>query len=322
MTGSTAATTCSISASSAFSLEQRARPARPGSVAAGAAPQVSRIERRGAVGTAAACPRLRQRLVEADVDAAAAASASTSPRQVAVSPTPWPVGHDAAGCGSPDQLRCQPAAVSRAIISSSSVGTTSDRQRARHARSGRRVAGRGPRWPRRRSCRPRIPSCASTAARTGGDVLADAAGEHEGVEPAERHRQRSDRLGERGSRTPRWPAAASADRRRSAASSSVRMSLLIPESPSRPLRVLSSVEQLGQVDGRAGRPRYSSSAGVDVTAARAHHQPLQRREAHGGVDRDAVARSRAALQPLPRCTVTSRSDSSGRPSSSAARPLT
>ena len=99
------------------------------------------------------------------------------------------------------------------------------------------------------------------------------------------------------------------------------MSLLMPDSAEQPAAVVERVEHLGQVEVEL-LGDVPEQARVDVAAAGAHHQALERGEAHRGVDRCGRRRTAVALQPLPRCSVTIRSDSGGRPSSSAARPLT
>ena len=93
------------------------------------------------------------------------------------------------------------------------------------------------------------------------------------------------------------------------------------KAPSSPLFLLNSFV----ISLRASWPvvlgQKLMQVGIDVPAARAHHQAFERRETHAGVDAPPALIAHA-LQPLPRCAVTSWSSSSGLPSSRAASPAT
>ena len=81
-----------------------------------------------------------------------------------------------------------------------------------------------------------------------------------------------------------------------AASVSVRMSLLRPDSPRRPLCELSTSSTAVEVEAQPPG-RVAHEVRLDVAAARTHHQALERREAHRGVHR-AVVQDRGSAAPV------------------------
>ena len=108
----------------------------------------------------------------------------------------------------------------------------------------------------------------------------------------------------------------------------------MPETPSRPDCWYSRCSTRRRRPCRAPAA-VQHHAGIERAAARAHHQAVQRREAHGGVDAAARAACAHRLAPLPRCATTTRPAASagrsraggrrcirrtGRGSRSAARP--
>ena len=141
----------------------------------------------------------------------------------------------------------------------------------------------------RRCARRRAPRRGMPAPRPRGAhrrrALADAAGEHQRVDAAERRRHRRDRRpqpvhvdveGERGALVAGGRPA-----------STSRMSA-VPARPEQPRLVLERVADLG-----GGQPAVlqqpQQQAGIDGARAGRHHQALERGEAHRRVDRAAVA---------------------------------
>ena len=173
--------------------------------------------------------------------------------------------------------RSTSAAAWRAISSSSSVGTTST------ATGDAAAEITGP-PAALRAGRPRMPSRSSPAserARTTGVVLADARGERDRVarRPAPPGRRpRTCGSGSSRRRARARPRASPAAIRRCTS----RMSLS-PASASRPEREFrtASISSVGQLRVRR---TCSDQRRVDVARARAHHQPLERRQPHRGVD--------------------------------------
>ena len=140
---------------------------------------------------------------------------------------------------------------------------------------------------------------ADSRARTRRRMLADAAGEHDRVEAAQRRGIRANLLPD--------AVAVIATARRLAGSlasraSSSRMSPVTPEMPSRPSAVTQRVFDL--VGAEPGRPRdVGHDAGIEVAGSGAHHHAADRREAHAGVDASAFTTA-ARLEPFPRCAST------------------
>ena len=98
------------------------------------------------------------------------------------------------------------------------------------------------------------------------------------------------------------------------------MSLLNPGEPEQAALAIERAHDPLQRPAAARRHEFVQ-ARIDVAAARAHHESLERRKPHGRIHA-APALTAQALQPLPRCAVIKPSDSSGRPSRRAASPAT
>ena len=125
-------------------------------------------------------------------------------------------------------------------------------------------------------------------------VLADAAGEDDGVEPAHRRRHRGDRRRRGDGRRRRAPVPR-APRRGAAAARTSRMSA-VPARPSRP-----ASRSRARSIASASRPRWrctqSSRPGVDRARPGRHHQAVERGEAHRRVDRAPACARRPARRP-------------------------
>ena len=199
---------------------------------------------------------------------------------------------------------CVSLRASSAIMSSSSVGTTSAagvRCLRRDPASG--VGVRARRWRRASIVKPEEAQAAQGhSARMRGVVLADPAGEDERIEPAERDDERRPGAWPAGRR--RRPAQARpARRRRRRPSRTSRMSLVSPDRPSRPLSLLSAVvtsaaRHAGRVvRGSRRRPGRCRRTGCPSPAPPAASAPSWCRP----IARPALP---SALQPLPRCATT------------------
>src|SRR5215472_2538762 len=151
-----------------------------------------------------------------------------------------------------------------------------------------------------------------------GAVLADAGGENQRVEPLQAGHHPGDRLGQpvhedlQGEPCRLLPSAAAA--------STVRMSLLTPDSPCSPLTLYrawssSSMVSPARSARKAKTPGSTSPERVPMTSPSSGVSPIV-------VSTDAPSRTAARLHPVPRWAMTRRSPASGRPSRAAARSLT
>ena len=177
------------------------------------------------------------------------------------------------------------ARVWRAIISSSSVGTTrrATRLAGVEMRSAPAALAAGS------SSAPSQASRSAMRARIAGGVLADAGGEDEGVEAAEGGGELAGVQARSGRRNGRWRSAAPG----SSLASRSRMSLETPERPFRPELVVEEPGDLG--GGHALRlDQVQDDAGVELAGAGAHRQAVEGGEAHRALDAAAVAASRTS----------------------------
>ena len=138
------------------------------------------------------------------------------------------------------------------------------------------------------SATPRNPSPSAASARTRRRSLADAAREHERVEPAERRRHRRDRPAQavdvdvEGEAAPR--------RRRPPLAPAPRACRPCPRAPRARTGAPGRRRSSAAATPALSEPR--DDARVDRTRARRHHEPLERREAHRRVDGPAAAHGR------------------------------
>ena len=206
------------------------------------------------------------------------------------------------------------ARVCRAISSSSFVGTTSTATGEHPSRYD--GVSPAPRCARRRAdAEPSSP--ASDRRAHDRRVLADARGEHDRVGAAERREVRAEvradpvRVDVERERAPRR-------RPPRPPSTTSRMSPRAAE----PEQAAAAVEQRRRAR-RSVHARHAvqveEHGGVDVARARAHHEALERRHPHRGVDRAPAVDRRTPTRRCRGAARSSRSSSTGRPSSSAAR---
>ena len=173
--------------------------------------------------------------------------------------------------------------VCRAIMSSSLVGMT--QAETRLAGVLMRVACRA--FAAAIERRRRASRVAAHALAQRSAVLADAGGEHDRVEAAERRGQRAQSRGRCDTRTDRSPPS----RTGSSLASSVRMSLEMPETPSKPGLLVDQLLDRAGVHVQLVH-QVEHDARIEVAAARAHRQSVGGGEAHRARDA-ATARHRA-----------------------------
>ena len=140
---------------------------------------------------------------------------------------------------------------------------------------------------RRRSRGPGIPGSRRTRRADDVRVLTDASREDDGVGAAQLGEVGADVLAARDSRTRRWRGGHGGRRFSSSSASRSRMSWVRPDRPRRPDCLLSSVSTSWTLMPSLVGQELDHGR-VHVSASRAHQQPLEGSEPHGGVHRVTV----------------------------------